>query len=70
MNERERSIYDFLKNSRFLIHSDNGQQHYTVKQINMFSDLKVTATELIKMEKAGYLAHVYFKSHGNCYYAI
>lgn len=73
MTRREQLIYDFLKNSRFLISTkgnDDEQQHYNVRQINLFSDLKVTEKELKQMENKGYLTHVFTKSHGNCYYAI
>lgn len=67
MNNREKVIYDFLMNARFLLSSSDGVQHYTAKQINMFSDLAVKENELKVMEKKGFLTHVYCASHGNCY---
>ena len=71
MTNREQAIYNFLKKSRFLIAKDNTkQQHYSAKQINMFSTLNVTENELRSMEQKGYLTHIHFRSHGNCYYAI
>lgn len=71
MTDREQVIYDFLKNSRFLIAKDDTkQQYYTAKQINMFSTLNVTENELQSMEQKRYLTHIYTRFHGNCYYAI
>lgn len=73
MTNREQLIYDFLKNSRFLLTLSGDktkQQHYNVRQINLFSDLQVTEKELKTLENKGYLTHTFTKYHGNCYYAI
>ncbi len=73
MTNREQLIYDFLKNSRFLLtlsEDDTKQQHYNVRQINLFSKLRVTETELKALEDKGYLTHTFTKYHGNCYYAL
>ena len=73
MTNREQLIYDFLKNSRFLLtlsEDETKQQHYNARQINLFSDLQVPEKELKTLEKKGYLTHTFTKSHGNCYYAI
>ena len=73
MTDRELLIYNFLKESRFLITLDGDetkQQHYNVRQINLFSDLQVTEKELKALENKGYLTHTFTKFHGNCYYAL
>lgn len=79
MTERFQKIYDFLQLNYFDsdIHSSkkfyeqhNVPLHYNCKQINLFSNLNVKEKELKAMEKIGLVNHIYFKSHGNCYYAI
>ena len=71
MNRFEQ-IYHFLKNTDYLVHDflSSAPIHYNCKQINMFSDLNVKESELKQMEKLGMIKHFWFKSHGNCYYAI
>lgn len=73
MNRKE-LIINFLKQDNILVsigkRPENIKPHYNLRQINIFSGLKVTQNELDSLEKQGLINHYWFYDHGNCYYVI